>query len=76
MVSIVQLLDILSTTGLVADLSNYDPEKSFAENNIDSLDVMTILLQVEETLAVKFTEDEVGRIRTLADIATVLSNRC
>lgn len=70
-----QLLDILASTGLVADMSRYQYELSFKQNGVDSLDVMTILLAIEETLDARFSEEEAGTIRSLKDAADLLAGR-
>jgi acyl carrier protein len=70
-----RLLGILATTGLVGDMSRYEFDKSFKQNGIDSLDVMTVLLSIEEEWGTTFSEDEAGTIRSLADAARLLEAR-
>lgn len=75
MVSIEQLLRIVASSGLADDIGRFDPARSFKDNGIDSLDVMTLLLGVEEALDLKFSEDEFGRIQSLTDVRDVLADR-
>jgi acyl carrier protein len=70
-----QLLAIVASTGLVDDISAFDAEKTFKNNGIDSLDVMTLLLAFEEGLGVTFNEDEANRIHSLKDVMGVLAER-
>lgn len=70
-----QLLNILASTGLVADMSRYQYELSFKQNGVDSLDVMTILLAIEESLDTRFSEEEAGTIRSLKDAADLLTRK-
>jgi len=70
-----RLLEILATTGLVSDMGRYEFDKSFKQNGIDSLDVMTVLLSIEEAWDTTFSEDEAGAIRSLADAARLLEER-
>jgi len=75
MVSVERLLQITAASGLVADMGGFDPQRSFKDNGIDSLDVMTLLLGIEEDLGLKFSDEEVDRIRSLADVQAVLATR-
>lgn len=70
-----KLIEILDNTGVVSDMSKYDPEKTFKENDVDSLDVMDILLAIEEKLKIKFSEDEATGINSLIDALNILKNR-
>lgn len=75
MIDIEKLLKIISATELIDDMAQFDPAKTFKENNIDSLDVMTLLLAIEEGIKVKFSEDEVAKITTLNSVLSVISQR-
>lgn len=75
MIDIEKLLKIVSATELIDDMAQFDPAKTFKENNIDSLDVMTLLLAIEEGIKVKFSEDEVAKITTLNSVLSVISQR-
>lgn len=75
MIKLERLIEIVAATGMVGDIGGFDPDRSFKENGVDSLDVMSILLKIEETLQVKFSEEEFEKIRSLADVSKVLSSR-
>ena len=70
-----KLIKIMEGTGVVPDIKNYDCNKTFKENGVDSLDVMDILLAIEESLNIKFTEDEAEKIKSLVDVMTILQKR-
>lgn len=74
MITIEQILEIISSSDVVEDMSNFDPAKTFKENGVDSLDVFTVLLAVEERFEVKFTESESDAIRTAMDILNTLNS--
>lgn len=75
MISIDKLLEIVATTGVVEDIAKFDSKKSFKDNGIDSLDVFTVFLAVEEELGVKFSEEESTTITSLEQMKELLSSR-
>jgi len=75
MTDIAKLTQIVANTGLVDDMSRFDSALPFSENGIDSLDVMTLLLAIEEDQGIKFSEDEFADIRSLGDVQRILSAR-
>ena len=48
------IVDLIVSTGIIFNMEKFDPKKNFKENNIDSLDLFTILLALEEELNIKF----------------------
>jgi acyl carrier protein len=75
MTDVARIVEIISSTGVVNDMTSFDANKTFKENGIDSLDVFTIFLAVEEQLGVKFSEEESGRLRSASEIVTLLNSR-
>jgi len=75
MVSLEKLLEIVEATGIEVKEGGIDPKKTFRENGIDSLDAMTLFLNIEEAIGVKFTEEEVEQAKTINDIHSLLEKR-
>lgn len=75
MIAMERLIEIVAATELVEDMSRFDPAMTFKENDIDSLDVMTLLLAIEEEAGRKFSEDEVGKIHSLNDVFSIIQER-
>jgi|GEM_PF-2837090 len=75
MLSMPQLTEIVASSGFVDDMSKFDSAQTFKDNDIDSLDVMTLLLQVEEAAKVKFSDEDFDRIRSLDDVKAVLDSK-
>ena len=75
MVNVERILEIIQSAGLGQDLSDFDIHKTFKQNSIDSLDVLTLLLAVEEGLGVKFSDEEINKIHSASDILKVISER-
>ena len=69
------IIDALEDAGIDYDVENYKPEKTFKDNGIDSLDVMSLFLVIEEKYAVKFSQKEVDSIFTPSDIAKILEEK-
>jgi acyl carrier protein len=68
-----EVVMLIAKSGAVADMDRFDPSKSFKENDIDSLDVYTIFLAVEEKLGIKFSDEESSRIQSVDDILDALA---
>lgn len=73
MVELNAVLAAIEESGVVEDMSKFDPNKTFKENNIDSLDVMSVFLAVEEKFGIKFSEEEVGQINTAAQLVDAIN---
>lgn len=61
------LEDVIATiaeTGVKPDMENFDAERSFEENGIDSLDTYTVLLALEEKTGVALEEVDLEKINT------------
>jgi acyl carrier protein len=70
-----RITDALADAGIDYDIGGYDPQKSFRENGIDSLDVMSLFLAVEERYGVKFSEEEASAIKTPIGISAALDRK-
>ena len=75
MVDAEKVVEIVSSTGVVDDMSKFDVSKSFKENGIDSLDVFTVFLAVEEQLGVKFSEEESTSVKSVSAMVDLLNSR-
>lgn len=54
----------IAETGVKSDMENFDADKTFEENGIDSLDTYTILLALEEKTGVPLEEVELEEVNT------------
>ncbi|NHN57367.1 acyl carrier protein [Calidifontibacter sp. DB0510] len=60
-------------TGL--DPAEVQPEKSFTDDlDIDSLSMMTIVVNAEEKFGVRIPDDEVKNLNTVGDAVTYIKN--
>lgn len=68
------LADIINEeTGV--DAADVQPEKSFTEDlDIDSLSMMTIVVNAEEKFDVRIPDDEVKNLTTVGDAVTFIKN--
>jgi len=73
MVETAKVVEIVAASGLVPDMSKFDPNKTFRENEVDSLDVLSIFLAVEEQLGVKFTDEEASEINSVARMVEIIN---
>ena len=70
-----QVVALVAQSGAVQDMDRFDPAKSFNENGVDSLDVYTILLTVEEHLGIKFSDAESAMLNSVDDIVDAVAKR-
>ena len=62
----------------IAELLNVEPEKITAESNLvtdlkaDSMDIATLLLEVEEKYGIEISEDDMDSLQTVGDIVKYL----
>lgn len=75
MVELKKVIEFVVISGVVDDIENFDPNKTFKENGIDSLDVMSLFLAIEEGLNVKFSEEEANEISTVNQMLEALNSR-
>jgi acyl carrier protein len=65
----------LDAAGIDYNATGYDPEKTFRDNGIDSLDVMSLFLEIEEKHGVNFTEEEALAVKTPGDLLSALAEK-
>lgn len=75
MVSAEKIIDLISSTGVVKDMSKFDPSKSLSDNGIDSLDSYMVYLAIEEGLGIKFDDEESARIQSVNDMVSAINSR-
>lgn len=68
------LLDIISAESLV-DRSKLTREAAFVDLGLQSLDVVSILFEIEERYGVVIQEEEVPPVATLGDVLDYLIGR-
>ena len=75
MTNLNKILAIVESLEVLADMTVFDPARSVKDNGIDSLDVMNLFLEIEETFDTKFTEEELLKIHTVNDVLKELDAR-
>jgi acyl carrier protein len=74
MVELNKVIEIVEAAGVVPDMSKFDPNKTFRENDVDSLDVLNLFLAVEEQLGVKFSDEEASQINSVAMMVETINS--
>lgn len=75
MVELSDVLETIESSGAIQDIATLDPAKTFKDNGIDSLDVMSMFLAIEERFKTKFTDEEVNQIKTVPELVDALNAR-
>ena len=70
-----RVLDALKSAAIDYDVENFSPNRTFRDNGIDSLDVMSLFLAIEETCGLKFSAEEAEAIRTPAELSLALDRK-
>lgn len=70
-----RIIDALHDAAIDYDAENFSPESSFRDNGIDSLDVMSLFLALEEKHGVKFTTAEAETIHTPSELTQALDRK-
>lgn len=75
MVEVNAVTELIRTLGIDIDMSKFDPRKSFDENGIDSLDMMSIFLAVDEQLGVKLSDDDLAGVTSVVELVKVINTK-
>lgn len=75
MVTIEQVVEIINSTGVVEDMSKYENKKSFKENGIDSLDIFTVFLAIQERFGIEFTEEDSINIKSALEMVDSINSK-
>ena len=70
-----RIIEALNAAGIDFDAEGFDASKPFRDNGIDSLDVMSLFLALEERFKTKFSEGEASAIRTPIDLTNALDKK-
>jgi acyl carrier protein len=58
-----------------ADVSNLKEEDSLSSLGLDSLDLVEVMLEIEETLNITFASEEIGEVSTLGDVLKLIETK-
>lgn len=64
--------DILSKR---VDVSSLKEEDSLSSLGLDSLDLVEVMLEIEETLNIEFASDEIADVSTLGDVLKLIETK-
>lgn len=52
-----------------------DPKADLSSLGLDSLDKAEIMINIEDEFGIEFTEDEMGKIKTIDDLLAVIRSK-
>lgn len=73
MSSIETVKKILEKRGV--DVSLLQEDKSLTEIGLDSLDLVEVMLEIEDTLGIEFSSNEIANLSTLKDVADLINSK-
>ena len=74
-VNITEIRAIVEETNVVRDMSTLRDDMTFGDAGIDSLDVFSIFLAVEETYGIKIPDEDLDNINSIETIIEYLNTR-
>ena len=69
------IIAIIEDAGVVADIDKLRVGGTLKEAGVDSLDLASILLGIEEKYKIKIPDEDIGNIATVAEIINYLSSK-
>ena len=57
------------------DVSNLSESDSLLKLGLDSLDLVEVMLEIEETLNIEFASDEIADVSTLGDVLKLIEKK-
>ena len=70
-------MDIKETVSKIiaskVDIANVKESDSLSSLGLDSLDLVEIMLQIEETFNVEFSSDEIASLKTIEDVLKIIN---
>lgn len=70
-----RIIGALKKAGIDFDENNFASGQPFRDSNIDSLDVMSLFLTLEEAYGIKFSPEEAGAIGTPDELSSALDRK-
>lgn len=70
-----QLREILSKTSARNAAFEIDETGSMREQGIDSLDLMDLYLNIEDTFNIQIPDDDINKLKSLKDFETYVNNK-
>lgn len=71
-----EILDLFKQADIIGvDIDNLSVEQSLASQGIDSLELMSVLLNVEDAYSIKIPDDDVRLLVSIQAIADYLNER-
>ena len=71
--SLETLKSILAKRGV--DTSKLKPTDSLQDLGLDSLDLVEVMLEIEDSLKVEFTSNEIASLSTLKDVVDLINSK-
>jgi len=67
--------DIISKANVGPDASTLRDNINLTDQGIDSMDIFTIMLAVQEHYGIKIPDDDIGSLRTIDNLAVYITDR-
>ena len=57
------------------NVANLKEDDSLQELGLDSLDLVEVMLEIEDTLGIEFSSNEIASLTTLKDVAELINSK-
>jgi acyl carrier protein len=75
MIQMDRLIELVASAEVLDDMSQFDPDRTFVENGIDSLDIMVVYIKLEQELGITFSNSEVIEIKSAREMLAAINVR-
>ena len=72
-VSAAQIRGIVESTKIINNIQDMDDNTKFSDFGVDSLDMFSILLAIEESYGIKIPDADAEKMNSIVEIATQLN---
>lgn len=70
-----EIMEVIQSSGVAADLNNVSNDTSLTEAGVDSLDMANILLGIEEKYEVKIPDEDMDQLDSIDAIVKYLASK-
>jgi len=70
-----KFIEYLNQEDINYDVDGFNSNNSFSDNGIDSLDIFTVLLKIEDDLGIKVPDSDLDNINTVDELITYINDK-
>lgn len=72
-VTVSDIQDVIKRSGAILDFHKLAPNSLLHESGLDSMDMMTLFLEIQETYRIRISDEDVANLNSINDIVDYLN---